>query len=65
MQIDTREYTEVGIAEFEIWHECSFQKNIQPVFFLSAMGNVEGVKTTFSSQSWECETYFVKYLENY
>ena len=38
---------QLGIADFdEIWHERSFRKNIQPVFFLSAMVDVEGVKTT-------------------
>ena len=43
----TREYIEVGIADIDkIWHECSFQKHIRLVFFLSAMVNVEGVKTT-------------------
>ena len=43
----TREHTQLGIADFdEIWHECSFRKNIRPVFFLSAMVDVEGVKTT-------------------
>ena len=43
----TREHIEVGIADFdEIWHDCSFRKNIRPVFFLSAMVDVEGVKTT-------------------
>ena len=44
----TRERTEPGILDFdEIWHECSFQKNIPPVFFFSsAMVDVEGVKTT-------------------
>ena len=59
----TREHTEVGIADFdEIWREYSFRKNIRPVpFFLSAMVDVEGVKT----QSWWRETYFVKYLGNY
>ena len=30
----TRERTQLGIADFdEIWHECSFRKNIRPVFF--------------------------------
>ena len=31
----TREHIEVGIVDFdEIWHDCSFQKNIRPVFFI-------------------------------
>ena len=39
----TREHIEVGIADFdEIWHECSFQKNIRPVFFLSVIVNAQG-----------------------
>ena len=29
-----------------IWHKCSFKKNIRPIFFLSATVNIEGVKTT-------------------
>ena len=50
-----REHIEVGIADFdEIWHNCSFRKNIRPGFFfliyylfvISAMVDVEGVKTT-------------------
>ena len=44
----TREHTEPWIANFdEIWHECSFQKNIRPIFLLSAMVDFEAVKTTF------------------
>ena len=43
----TREHIDVGITDFDkICYDCSFQKNIRPVFFLSAMVDVEGVKTT-------------------
>ena len=43
----TREHIQLGITNFdEIWHERSFRKNIRPLIFLSAMVNVEGVKTT-------------------
>ena len=42
-----REHIEVGIADFdEIRQDCSLRKNIRPVFFLSTMVDVEGVKTT-------------------
>ena len=35
----TSEHTELGIADFdEIWHECSFRKNIRPVFFFICNG---------------------------
>ena len=45
-QLLIKKYTEFGIADFdEISHECSFQKHIWLVFFLSAVVDVEGVKT--------------------
>ena len=60
-RLPTREHTQLGIADFdEIWYECSFQKNIRPVFFF---GN--GWRGENYPQSWGYETYFVKYFGNY
>ena len=52
--VPTREHTEVGIVDFDrVWHECSCQKNIRPIFSLSAMIDVEGVRTTFKFRGAE------------
>ena len=60
----TREHTQLGIADFdEIRHECSFRKNIRPVFFF--IGNGWCWRGENYPQSWGSETYFVKYLGNY
>ena len=53
----TRERTDFD----EIWHKCSFRKNIWHVFlfFKSAIIDVEGVETTLKVASPE-HKYFVK-----
>ena len=44
----TRIHIEVGIADFD-----EILENIRPVFFLSAMVDVEGVKTTLKAGAVE------------
>ena len=58
----TREtYTEVWIAGFDdIWHRCSLKKKKKKNTFLSAIVDVEGMKTTF--KIGDLKPYFVKYL---
>ena len=60
----SRKHTEgwnIGIADFDkIWRERSFSKKYSTrIFFLSAVIDVEGVKTTLNVGS----AYFAKYLK--